>query len=181
MNILKQRHFFPTLQTVFAAVCIFLFSCNNNGQDADYTGVEFDSAPPPRADTPKVEIIPVEAQTKPLDGQYCYIRSVESASDSLFIMADYIQFLMGDEAAAAAKKRGEADPLDDYFIVNDKEDFVKIPLVKNFSFAASSGGSDRAMQNELALAFLKKKIKDGVFILKIENGKVVKITEQFLP
>ena len=125
---------------------------------------------------------PVTAQTKPYEGQYCFIKKAYTHADTSYIEADYIQFLMGDQAVAAAKKKGEADAvLDDYYVVNDNPAIRKLALAKNVTIqlvVTEDGKSFFTTGND---ELLQKKLREGIFVLQFTNGLVTKIQEQFLP
>ena len=144
-------------------------------------------------DTVTIHKEPVAPQTRPQKGQYCLIKKIYTEGDSSFIEADYIQFLMGAEAVAAARHRNDVDTLidknghfvysvlDDYYILNDNPAIRKLALTKNVLIELVNTENGNIFISNAGFDQLTKRIKDGIFILQLEEGKVTKIRQQFLP
>jgi len=125
---------------------------------------------------------PVTAQSHPYPGQYCFVKRVYTNGDSSYIEADYIQFLMGKEAIDAATKRGEAElVLDDYYILNENTKLRVLAMSKDVVIQLVTTDSGKTFFENADQSSLSKKLKDGIFVLQINNGLVTKIKEQFLP
>jgi hypothetical protein len=125
---------------------------------------------------------PVPAQTQPYRGQYCLIKKVYAHADTNYIEADYIQFLMGEKAIEAARKKGEAEMvLDDYYIVNENPKTRMLALAKDVIIQVVITEDGKSFFVDGNDNLLHKKLQDGIFVLQIENGVVKKIKEQFLP
>ncbi|MBS1564175.1 MAG: hypothetical protein JST39_07285 [Bacteroidetes bacterium] len=167
----------PCKITAAAALLILLAGCNMD-EGKDKTKKSHKEATV--SDSPTVKVIPVQPQDKPDPGQYCYVKAVSYKEDGIpYIDADYIQFLMGDAAIEAAKKKKE-EVMDDYYIVNDNPQLRSLPLAGNFTFIAveNSAVKDRSAMDYLQTAIQNK----WVLILTLNaKGEVVKIKEQFLP
>src|SRR5882724_2519531 len=108
---MKHRIYWP------AALLILLAGCN-----LDENNTHKKTAPKTHTtDSPVVKQVAIQPQDKPEAGQYCYIKAVYNKEDgAAYIDADYIQFLMGDAAIAAAQKKKDS-VMDDYYIVNDND------------------------------------------------------------
>jgi hypothetical protein len=144
-------------------------------------------------DTLTIHKEPVAPQTRPQKGQYSLIKKLCKEGDSIFIEADYIQFLMGDNAVAAARQKNDADTfkdkngrlvysvLDDYYILNDNAAIRKLPVIKNVLIELVNTEDGQTFISSAGFDQLTERIKDGIFILQIEEGKVTKIRQQFLP
>lgn len=179
------------MKYLFAAVCgLMLWGCNgNNGQQntAEKT-----------ADTivdvevkPEVEQVAVAPQEKPEEGQYCFIEKVYEKEGAAYIDADFIQFLMGKAAVAAARKRGDAEPVvrngdttwsvpNDYYILNENRKIRKLMLKSGFRLIWVS----QPEQEEISgVEYLKKYAKDRVFVLTLDaaDSAVSVVKEQYLP
>src|SRR5882757_10067776 len=110
-----------------AALLILLAGCNLD----DSKTTKKPAHASHKTDSPTVKLVDIKPQTASAAGQYCYIKKVYARSDAMYIDADYIQFLMDDDAVKAAKKHGEAQMdigqkgdtswyvPDDYYILND--------------------------------------------------------------
>jgi len=125
---------------------------------------------------------PVTAQTQPYGGQYCFIKKAYTRGDTNYIEADYIQFLMGEQAIEAARKKGEAETvLDDYYIVNENTKTRKLALAKDVIIQVVITEDGKSFFVDGNDGLLRQKLQEGIFVLQIKNGVVKKIKEQFLP
>src|SRR5689334_22890747 len=77
--------------------------------------------------------------------EYCYIVNVVSSRDTVFVDADYIQYLKGQKAIDAAKRNGDADTTikngkikislpNDYYIVNENKKIRRLRLSQKITF-----------------------------------------------
>lgn len=132
----------------------------------------------------------------PEDGRHFgYLRSVDAGERTL--TADLAEFLTGDEADRAAARAGEIEPGEDvpndYFIVNEDEAYVEIPLAADLRIRVV-GTPPELVKGELepfAEAFgLRPDEVDpastyrGVtsqYWLTLRDGAVAAIEEQYLP
>jgi len=125
---------------------------------------------------------PVAAQTQPYGGQYCFIKKAYADGDTSYIEADYIQFLMGEKAIGAARKKGEPEiVLDDYYIVNENTKTRRLALAKDVVIQVVITEDGNSFFVDANDSLLHQKLQGGVFVLQLENGVVKKIKEQFLP
>lgn len=160
-----------------AALLILLAGCNLDEDNSSRKTTH----PKPKTDSPVVKTVPVTPQSQPAAGQYGYITAVRQKEGHMYIDADYIQFLMGDAAIAAAKKKHD-EVLDDYYIINDNPAIRTLKLTGNFQYIAVESDS-AARPGEKALKRLHAAIKNKqVFVLRLNGqGEVAEIKEQFLP
>ena len=127
--------------------------------------------------------------------QYAYILSIPEKADTIFIDADYVQYLTGDSAIEAAKKKHMADTFtidgtthidvpNDYFILNENKNIRRLALSKQIVFDLLLD-LDRADHKEEikdnSLKSFKEIYKNNLFLLAINNNEVAKIKEVFLP
>src|SRR5882724_7864346 len=158
-----------------AAMLLLFAGCHNNDKNAqDKTNPA--PAPPAGGDTASqavaftdvdsVTIVPLAPQDKPEEGQYTLINRVFDSAGTRYIEADYIRFLMGDEALAAAKKKGEEEMVqDDYYVVNDNKQLRTLKLSKPFEFIDVKAGTD-SLPRETAIQHLQSVINaHGILIL----------------
>ena len=124
----------------------------------------------------------VTPQSQPYPGQYCFVKSVYERGDSSYIEADYIQFLMGKDAIDAATKRGDVEMvLDDYYIVNENTKLRILPMSKDVVIQLVTTDDGKSFLENANQSSLSTRLKDGIFVLQINNGLVTKIKQQFLP
>ncbi len=170
---------------------LLLFGCNNSEQQQQTDKPEADSIV--KTEDAAIEHVAIQPQANPDEGQYCYINKVYTTGDTVLIDADYIQFLMGKQAVAAAKKNGDAEPFvkngdttwsvpNDYYILNENRKIRTLQLAKDFRFIVA-GKEDVNSDDISRLDYLKKHAKNGVFILTMDAGEstVSVIKEQYLP
>jgi hypothetical protein len=104
------------------------------------------------------------------------------------VSMDLVEFLTGDAAAKAWKKKNptseQDSPDNDYFIVNDNAKLRDLPLastVEAVVLAAANPGTEKT----IAVSGLKKHLGDQLsttlFWFTVQQGKVTKIEQQFLP
>ena len=129
-----------------------------------------------------IQSVPVTPQSVPYQGQYCFIKKIYTKGDTSYIEADYIQFLMGDEAIAAATKKGEQDMVqDDYYVVNDNTKLRSLALSKNVVITLAGTDDGKPSSAGMDDGTLQKKLLSGIFVIRFENGLVTNMREQFIP
>lgn len=125
--------------------------------------------------------------------QYVFIKGIVQTSDSIFLDADYIQYLTGETAIEAAKEAGAADTTkteggqiqigvpNDYFILNENAKSRRLPISEDckYDFLISLDRPNRI--NDNSPESLRKIYEDGPFLLAISNGIIFEITEVFTP
>ena len=174
-----------SLPGLLLATLVFAWGCQESSQENKST------APDSIVVQPAVKEVEVKPQHKPESGQYCYINKVYEQNGSYYIDADYVQFLMGKPAVAAAKKRGDAERIikngdtswsvpNDYYILNENEKQRTLKLAPEFEFTAVK--TDDGKGNLSATDYLKQRAANGLFILTLDaNEMVLAIKEQYLP
>jgi hypothetical protein len=129
-----------------------------------------------------------------LTEEYCFISAIEKNQESTYIIADYIQFLEGNEAIQVAKARNEADIFrladgsikygvpNDYFIVNENKKLRRLRIAKDAAYDLLIDNLDRfhpISTNDLNS--LVKIYKDNPFVLTLKDGVIIKVKEVFIP
>ena len=135
------------------------------------------------SDSPTVKLVPVTPQSVPEAGQYCFVTKVYDKEGDTYIDADYVQFLMGDAAIAAAKKKGEAEAVqDDYYIVNDNPKIRSLKLRPDFQYIGIKYDSMPAGQQS-AMDYLHSAAKNNLLLILTlnNNQEVLRIKQQYLP
>ena len=173
-------------------IALLGLQCASDDKDSKDSSEYNEGVPPESADKP-AELIPYDA-SKPASGQYCYITKMYTDKGVTYINADYIRFLMGNEAVAAARKNNDAIPElnakgdtiwslpDNYYIVDENTKIKTLALADNVQYYVVH------MDEKV---FLKKEkpetIKQGmdlhhIFILTLDNKqRVTRIQQQYLP
>ncbi|SHF34822.1 hypothetical protein SAMN05444377_10728 [Flavobacterium fontis] len=123
---------------------------------------------------------------------YCLISSVYVENNKHYIEADYVQYLTGEKAIEAAKKNGDADVFmingrkeydipGDFYIVNENTKIRKLE-VSNKVKIELVGLNESINENQIkTFDNLKNDFKNRLFLLTIENDKIIEIKEIFTP
>ena len=126
--------------------------------------------------------------------EYAFISDILQKGDSVFLNVDYVQYLTGDSAIAAAIREGQADTVyidgkihidvpNDYYILNNNLKVRKLRIDKNceFDFLLDLDRVD-VKDVDNSLPSLKKIYEDTLFILTLnEEETIVRIEEVFIP
>lgn len=124
--------------------------------------------------------------------EYANVVGIVTSNDTVFIDADYIQYLTGQQAISAAIKNRDADTTrengkihvsvpNDYYIVNESKKIRRLRLSKKIVFDLIVNPDRTHPITGNSLESFKKIYKDSPFILTINNNEVIKIKELFLP
>jgi hypothetical protein len=163
-----------------------------------------EAVPPPAtsapAETLPAETLPSEPTTEaveaPLpDGRHFgFIKSINLNASPATMVFDLAYFLTGDEANAAAAKRGDEVPVpNDYYIVNDNPKLRTLQVSPNVDIELVDWNNCcdkffkpnwQKLQDSFALEeppMGRYKGKFSHYWLTVEDGQVVKIEEQFVP
>ena len=110
-----------------------------------------------------------------VENNYALVINIYSENNKDYIDADFIQYFTGKKAIEESKKRGEADRR----IVNGQT----VYSVPNDFYIVNENNKIRKLEvsNDVKLDYLKKDYKDKLFLLTIQNGKVIEIKEIFTP
>lgn len=126
--------------------------------------------------------------------KYAFITEIFQYGDSVFLNADYIQFLTGHSAIKAAIREGRADTSyidgkmhvgvpNDYYILNNNPKLRKLRIDEDceFEFLSWLDRVDiKSVENPLST--LKNIYKDAPFILTLNKEEtIIRIEEVFLP
>ena len=126
--------------------------------------------------------------------QYCYISRVEKIRDSIFILADYVEFFNGKNVVEEAKKRHRADTVfdkagkitdifvpNDYFIVNDDETTVRLylPAATPVKMEQEFVTDKKAEINNYN--YFSGHYKNSLFLLTLKGTSIQAVREVFLP
>ncbi len=126
--------------------------------------------------------------------KYAFITEILQNGDSVFLKVDYVQYLTGDSAIAAAISEDGADTIqldgkisvgvpNDYYILNNNPELRKLRIDKKceFDFLLYLDRVDvKGIDN--SLSSLKKIYKDALFHLTLNKEEtIVRIEEVFIP
>ena len=124
-----------------------------------------------------------------------YIRRFYLSKGRFYVTLDYIQFLTGKAAVAAARRKGDAQVevvngdsiysvFDDHYIVNDLVSPRTFPLSEQAIITLWDTSGDLRQYNATPAQMLDKGkalIRYAPFIVETTQGRVTSITEQYVP
>lgn len=110
-----------------------------------------------------------------VENNYALVINIYSENNKKYIDADYVQYFTGKKAIEEAKKRNEADK----HIINGET----VYSVPNDIYIVNENNKIRKLEvsNNVKLDYLKNDYKDKLFLLTIQNEKVVDIKEIITP
>lgn len=125
-----------------------------------------------------------------------YIRRFYQDKGRYYVTVDYVQFLTGDAAVAAARRKGDAavdvvkgdtmySVFNDYYIVNDQPRLRTLALAPDATFTfwrSGESGLERYPATPAKVQANAPKILTlSPFIIDTKNGVVTNLAEQFVP
>lgn len=129
--------------------------------------------------------------------QYCYLYNIKKIDSIYFLNVDFIKVLTGDSAIIVAKKHGQAEyeiseqgdttwfVPNDYLVLNEKTDSVKIPIDENCKiviYISDETTNFQPKEKSIQTEELKNYLADNrIFELRITDGKVKAIKEFWIP
>ena len=191
-----------TSLTLFVILIILLPACNNSdtkSPSATTGDTTTTTTPPPAKNTPAVANTPKESVLPPEESdslKFCYIKKFYQEGNTRYIDADFIQFLFGDKAVAAAKKHNDAEMevkngdttyyvLNDYYVLNENTRIRKLALSPDVACYTLSYSAPRVMLEKTSLEKLESnydKNHDNYYILILDKNNVItSIKEQYVP
>ncbi|MCA8831065.1 hypothetical protein [Hymenobacter pini] len=127
---------------------------------------------------------------------HAYVRRFYEQKGRYYAVVDYVQFLKGPDAVAAAQRRGDAiaevqngDTVysvpNDYYIVNDTKKERTLPLRSGATFRfwqnGGNGLAQRPLSAEQVLAAPPASLQYAPFVVVTQQGEIVSLTEQYVP
>lgn len=126
---------------------------------------------------------------------HCFIKSVFKDGTSHFVIVDFVDFLIGEDAVAKALEQGKAEyditekndttyyVYNDYYIsnINPKLRTLKIFESIQIELLDFSGKSESGYKYVTIEELMKEYENHSLVIIKFKNGKVLEIKEQFTP
>lgn len=132
--------------------------------------------------------------------QMGYIKKVYEKSGKSYLNIDYIQWLTGDAAEKAMRQDGECPATGECLVLNDYYIRNQNPLIRTFeidpaatilmqTYSMGEAGGDIIWNQPITYAQFKSiftnnaklHLKDVPYIVEIQNQKITKITEQYVP
>lgn len=125
-----------------------------------------------------------------------YIRRFYQQNERYYVDVDYVQFLSGEAAVAAARRKGDAavdvmkgdtvySVFNDYYIVNDNSQVRTLPLAPQATFTfwrTGENGLERFPATPAKVAATIPKILTlSPFIIETRQGLVTSLAEQYVP
>ncbi|WBA43656.1 hypothetical protein [Hymenobacter canadensis] len=127
---------------------------------------------------------------------HAYIRRFYQQNGQYYVDVDYVQFLSGEAAVAAARRKGDAavdvvkgdtvySVFNDYYIVNDNPKLRTFPLAAAATFTlwrSSENGLERVPATPAKLqANVPRTLTLSPFIIETKQGVAVRLDEQYVP
>ncbi|MET4108163.1 hypothetical protein [Hymenobacter sp. UYP22] len=127
---------------------------------------------------------------------HAYVRRVYEQKGRYYAVVDFVQFLKGPDAVAAAQRRGDAiaevqngDTVysvpNDYYIVNENTKERTLPLRAGATFRfwqnGGNGLAQRPQSAEQVAAVPPAALKYAPFVVVTQQGEIVSLTEQYVP
>lgn len=127
---------------------------------------------------------------------HAYVRRFYEQNGRYYAVVDYVQFLKGADAVAAAQRRGDAltevqngDTVysvpNDYYVVNENRKERTLPLQAGATFRFWQNGGNGLAQRPLApaqvLAAPPAALQYAPFVVETERGQITRLTEQYVP
>jgi hypothetical protein len=124
-----------------------------------------------------------------------YIRRLYQDKGRYYVAVDYIQFLSGEAAVAAARRKGDAQEevvngdtiysvFDDHYIINDDAQQRTLPLGEQALFTLWDTSGDLRQYTATAAEMLEKNqemLRYVPFVVETKQGTVTNLTEQYVP
>ncbi|MCX6763175.1 MAG: hypothetical protein NTZ97_00345 [Candidatus Moranbacteria bacterium] len=141
----------------------------------------------------------VSAPAEP-DIQLGYIKSVSEKNEKKYLSIDYIQWLAGEEAVAAKRKdgtcpkKGECIVENDYYIQNENSQIRNFEIIPEVEInmqtlhIGEEGGDIQWNENVTFEKFKNifqeaeaKRFKQTPFEIELQDNKIIRITERYIP
>jgi hypothetical protein len=125
-----------------------------------------------------------------------YVRRFYQEQGQYYLTVDYIQFLHGEAALAAARRKGDAiaevqngdtvySVFNDYYIINDNPQLRTLRLADEATFTFWRSGETGLEQYSASPAEVLARNADALrlspFIVETRQGLVTSATEQYVP
>lgn len=126
---------------------------------------------------------------------HAYVRRFYEQKGRYYATLDYVQFLKGADAVAAAQRRGDAamdvrngdtiySVFNDYYIVNENRRQRTLPLSPNAGFRLWNKQADLRQYTASPAEVLTKGtevFRYAPFIVETRQGEITSLTEQYIP
>lgn len=175
------------LKTLFLTLSIAsLSSCTDNKKKAEIK------------ETSKTENIKPKVKAKSentiLETKHCFIKSLIVQNGKNYAIADYVDFLTQDKAIEKAIENDDADydinekgdtiyfVYNDYYVSNINPKLRTLELADNVKIELWNYPKNNGIFNTVNINELEKHLSsEPIMILKIENGIIIEMREQYVP
>jgi len=121
-----------------------------------------------------------------------FVTGVRTTGGITYVTLDYIQFLTGDEAVAAAAARGdESPPPNDYYIVNDNPQLREFPIDENIDVQVVFSSEGYSEPGGLRIPFaewlggvtgsLELYYLTNYYSVTVTDGVIKSLDQEYLP
>ncbi|HLK98711.1 MAG TPA: hypothetical protein VK364_13150 [Hymenobacter sp.] len=178
-----MKHFF------FASLLVVLAACSSERESAGRKVTDV----VPRTVRGEVSTTETVGETGRNHG---YVRRFYQEQGQYYLTVDYIQFLTGGAALAAARRKGDAlaevqngdtvhSVFNDYYIINDDAQLRTLHLADQATLTFWRSGKNGLEQYSASPAQVLAQTPDALrlspFIVETKQGLVVSATEQYVP
>lgn len=126
--------------------------------------------------------------------RYCYIEKIFKRNKKTFIICTYVDFLIGEKALQKAIQNGDADYEinkdgdtihflnTDHYISNQNKKSVTLELISDIKIELWNYHENNNLFNKVSIQELENYLQNNpIIILKIKNGIVIEMKEQYVP
>lgn len=121
-----------------------------------------------------------------------FVTSVRTTGGVTYVTLDYIQFLVGDEAAEAAAARGdESPPPNDYYIINDNPKLREYPVQEGITIEVVYAADKTCVPEGLAISLaewaaditgpMQDYYASTYYMATVTDGTITDLRQQYLP
>jgi hypothetical protein len=146
----------------------------------------------------KTEIKESKTVQKPestiIETKYCFIKNLTEKNGKYYVIADFVDFLTDEKAIEKAKQNGDADfdvnekgdtiyfVYNDYYVSNVNPKLRTLELIPEIRIQLWNYPKNNGIFNAVNINELKDHLSsEPIMILKIKNGIVIEMREQYVP
>ncbi len=139
----------------------------------------------------KVELKP---KNTTIETKYCFIKNLTEKNGKNYIVTDFVDFLTHEKAIEKAKQNGDADfdinkkgdtiyfVYNDYYVSNVNSKLRTLELVSDIKIELWNYPKNNGIFNKVNINEFKNHLSnEPIMILKIKNGIVTEMREQYVP
>lgn len=135
-----------------------------------------------------------KTENKIIETKYCFIKNLTEKNGKNYIVVDFVDFLTDEKAIEKAKQNGDADfdvnkkgdtiyfVYNDYYVSNINPKLRTLELIPDIRIELWNYPKNNGIFNTVNINELKDHLSsEPIMILKIKNGIVIEMREQYVP